>query len=1065
MRTVAQLCKWPLAIALLVGLLPAAAFAQGASITGIVKDTSGAVLPGVTVEASSPALIEKVRSVVSAGDGQYRIVDLVPGVYSVTFSLPGFSTFKRDGVELSGDFTATINGEMKVGAQEETITVTGEAPVVDVQGVQRQRVLTNEVVEAVPTGKYFVNLGILIPGVQASCSAACQTGTSQDTGGASGDNMSTLIVHGSRFRDQRISINNQTVRGSTGYLGVTGPNIDAMQETQIDTSGSDTSVGTGGVRINVVPKDGGNKFAGTLFATGTNSNFQSKEGSSGPNNLDPALVARGLVATTRVKEQHDVAGTFGGPLKQDKLWFFISLRQNNAQNYQANTFQNANINVNAACPGPACANSWTYVPNTTLGFSRDPLPMAGGRLTWQATPRNKFAASFDYRDRCQCNNYGSGGKSPDATQDFRFRPQQIAMFTWSSPVTNKLLLEATAVDLVEGWGNRASDVAANMSQIPVSVQNGPASFNGVTTFRGPGGGNWTWYPYRDTGMSATYVTGAHALKAGVEFDWGWNDRWTYGQLGPVVTNIYGEQFPISSYTVGYSTGTPVPNNFSTSLDPTRRDDHAKADGGLYAQDKWTFKRVTLSGGLRFDFFKRVTYAVTEGPTLLQPNRNLVLPDQNVTNYKDLSPRLGMAWDVFGTGRTAVKISLNRYVQDLSLLANAGFSTQANYQSTESRGWTDDNGNFIPDCDPLNLGTIDNRPTGGDRCAAPSGANANFGLTQPTDIPDPSILGGFNHRGYNWEFSTEIQQELVPHKVALDVAYFRRWYGNFTVTDNPNSVGSDYTPFTVTVPAVDPVTGKVDLASGGQTFTYYNADTVAAGTATTQDFFTSKYGKATETWQGVDTSVNARLGGGALIQGGFSVGRQAINDCAIIAAVPEMSVPTVSLTGATGSLGGLVGGGAFCNNVQNWLWQWKGLGTYTIPKVGIQVSATYQNIPGPQLQATLVVPQGAGSAVATQIIAARGTAPTGGSTVTVNLISPGSVFGDRLTQTDLRIGKVFRFAGNRRATVSVDGYNLFNKDAVLSESSVYPTVSTSSPWRVPGLIQQSRLLKATLTMNF
>src|SRR6185436_6207949 len=115
-------------------ILPAAAFAQ-ASITGVVKDASGAVLPGVTVEASSPALIEKVRSAVSDGGGQYRFVDLLPGVYAVTFTLPGFSTFKREGIELAGNFTASNNAEMRVGTLEETITVTGESPVVDVQNV------------------------------------------------------------------------------------------------------------------------------------------------------------------------------------------------------------------------------------------------------------------------------------------------------------------------------------------------------------------------------------------------------------------------------------------------------------------------------------------------------------------------------------------------------------------------------------------------------------------------------------------------------------------------------------------------------------------------------------------------------------------------------------------------------------------------------------------------------------------------------------------------------------------------------------------------------------------
>src|SRR5262245_42269523 len=308
--------SWMVRFILTVGMLMAAgnAFAQ-ASITGVVKDTSGAVLPGVTVEAASPVLIEKVRSVVSDGTGQYRFVDLRPGTYVVTFTLPGFNTFKREGIELSGNFIATVNAELRVGSLEETITVTGESPVVDVQGTSRQRVITNDEVEAIPTGKYFVNLAVLIPGVSTSCSAACQSGTSQDTGGASGDSSATLITHGSRFRDQRIAINNMVVRGSTGYLGVTGPNIEAQQETQIDISGVDASVSTGGVRINVVPKDGGNSFGGGFFFSGTNEHFQA-------DNIDEDLRNRGLTGTSKVKRLYDVAPTFGGPIQKDKVWFF-----------------------------------------------------------------------------------------------------------------------------------------------------------------------------------------------------------------------------------------------------------------------------------------------------------------------------------------------------------------------------------------------------------------------------------------------------------------------------------------------------------------------------------------------------------------------------------------------------------------------------------------------------------------------------------------------------------------------------------------------------------------------
>src|SRR6478735_3672313 len=169
-------------VLLVILFAPVVASAQTSAISGTVRDASGAVLPGVTVEVSSPALIEKTRSTVSDGSGLYQITQLVPGTYTVTFTLTGFSTYKRDGIELAGNFTATINADMKVGALEETITVSGEAPVVDVQGVARQRVLSNEVIESVPTGKNYTNLGVLVPGISAQCAQTCSSG-SQDVGG------------------------------------------------------------------------------------------------------------------------------------------------------------------------------------------------------------------------------------------------------------------------------------------------------------------------------------------------------------------------------------------------------------------------------------------------------------------------------------------------------------------------------------------------------------------------------------------------------------------------------------------------------------------------------------------------------------------------------------------------------------------------------------------------------------------------------------------------------------------------------------------------------------------
>src|SRR6476661_2154670 len=151
-------------VAATLSLFPAFVLAQ-AAITGVVKDASGAVLPGVTVEAASPVLIEKVRSVVTDGTGQYRIVNLQPGTYTVTFSLAGFSSSKREGIELTGTFVATVNGDLKVGALEETITVTGETPVVDVQSVKVQTTVSKDILNAIPSSRSASGIQALIPGM------------------------------------------------------------------------------------------------------------------------------------------------------------------------------------------------------------------------------------------------------------------------------------------------------------------------------------------------------------------------------------------------------------------------------------------------------------------------------------------------------------------------------------------------------------------------------------------------------------------------------------------------------------------------------------------------------------------------------------------------------------------------------------------------------------------------------------------------------------------------------------------------------------------------------------
>jgi len=176
-------------------LLPVVASAQTSSIAGAVKDASGAVLPGVTVEAASPALIEKSRSVVTDGSGQYKIIQLRPGIYTVTFTLPGFSVVRRENVELTSDFTATINAELKVGELQETITVSAESPVVDTQSITTRTVMTRDVLDTIPTGRNIQAVGIMIPGTALSVGGG--NTVSRDVGGSGQLQQSPLNYKGS----------------------------------------------------------------------------------------------------------------------------------------------------------------------------------------------------------------------------------------------------------------------------------------------------------------------------------------------------------------------------------------------------------------------------------------------------------------------------------------------------------------------------------------------------------------------------------------------------------------------------------------------------------------------------------------------------------------------------------------------------------------------------------------------------------------------------------------------------------------------------------------------------
>src|SRR5712691_4873964 len=301
----------PLALFVLV-ILPSAVYAQ-AAITGVVKDASGAVLPGVNVEAASPVLIEKVRSVVSDATGQYRIVNLLPGTYSVAFTLPGFSTVKREGIELSGAFVATVNGDLKVGALEETITVTGETPIVDVQSARVQTTVSKDILAAIPTSRNAGAVTSLIPGMSGN-------GDNGNSGGNIGGGVGS--IHGGRGNDSRTysdGINTGWAGGSAGGGNMTGNTVSA-QEVVMTTSGGLGEAETAGVILNVIPRDGSNTFSGQVNFAGANSKMQGS-------NYTQALRDAGLKSPQELKRVYDINPMGCGPISQDKLWFYLTYRE------------------------------------------------------------------------------------------------------------------------------------------------------------------------------------------------------------------------------------------------------------------------------------------------------------------------------------------------------------------------------------------------------------------------------------------------------------------------------------------------------------------------------------------------------------------------------------------------------------------------------------------------------------------------------------------------------------------------------------------------------------------
>ena len=999
-----------LLVFVLAAVAPAVVHAQG-SITGVVRDASGAVLPGVTVEVTSPALIEKVRTTVSDETGQYRIVDLRPGLYRATFTLTGFNTVVREGIELVGSFTATINAEMGVGAVQETITVSADSPVVDLQNTSRQQVISNEVIDAIPAGRSHYDLAALVPGLNG-----VQFGRSgfQDVGGTNNLQIAALTIHGGTFMDTRVMMNGLTSRNllssawATNFIADTG----TAAEWTIDYASQGASAVGSGVSFNMIPKEGGNRFTASVFATGANGDFQSS-------NYTDELAAQGLRTPAGLALLYDVNPSGGGPILKDRLWFYGSMRWQTNQFYIPGSVGNANAGLE---------NEWFWVPDDGLRGKFNTTQKGGSiRLTFQATPRNKFFFSHEPQSRHWID--ARAETSPESFTDYRFHLNRFTTAGWTSPLTSKLLIDFKWADHGEGFEDYLPPDGPFASLITVHEQGG--AFVQPQHYRGLGhGGNqavsfgWNTAPHvQQFHGSLSYVMAGHQMKFGVQQEWG------------TITN---QQRNVPAG-VDYYFVNRVPDRVRQWALPVETVNKLKGEMGIYAQDTWTFNRATINAGLRFDYFKNGFPEQHLGPGAFVPNRDVTFAATDFYGLKDLTPRVGFSYDLFGDGKTALKVHWGKYVEGLA--ASTG-NPVGNLSLEATRTWNDANRNFQVDCDLTDVAAQDNRAAGGDVCGA--NPNRNFGLSTPSTARDPDTYLGWGHRPWNQTFSVGVQREILP-RIAIDVGYFRRWAGNFVITDNRAVTAADFTAFLVTAPTsfAGATIPLPDDAAGRTTSGFYDVNPNKFGVVDNYVTLAKKLGVGdqSQVWNGVDITINARPTNGFVVQGGFSSGKQVTDNCAVRDVAPEIGVTAFNPFNPP-----------YCHIGQNFQHQMKFLGTYLIPRVDVQFGVTFQSSPGPSIAANYFVP-------ASNISGLGRPLSSGATTVMYNLIDPNSLYGERANQLDLRMSKIFRM-GPHRVQLNFDLANLLNSNDVLGVSQTY-----GAAWQTPQAIMDPRLFKFGVQYDF
>lgn len=686
---------------------------------------------------------------------------------------------------------------------------------------------------------------------------------------------------------------------------------------------------------------------------------------------------------------YDVNGAIGGPIREDKLWFFTAHWHWGQSARVANRYHNATQDTFQFTPDLSR-------PATTVAWNQsDDI-----RFTWQASAKDKVTLSWDVQNNCSCQvNLGMGNVAWEAVPEYRYSPNYLIQSTWTRPLTNKLLIQAGATLLYFDYPNSRQQGVTPDDISVLELSTGFRYRAAASNYRHKHSSQ------TNQRLTVSYSTGSHNFKTGLFMQ--------EGVRKP-------ENFVNQDINYSFLNGTPA--SLTQWATPIVLKEVLKADLGLFAQDQWTIDRLTLNFGLRFDYLNADDAATTQPAGRFVGSRHFE-EVECIPCWKDLSPRLAASYDVFGNGRTAVKVGLGRYVaaETVSLADRYNPANTAVYSVT--RRWADLDGDFTPDCELLSS-------VANGECGAMS--NAAFGQTHVTTRLDPDVIGGWQHRPFNWQASASLQHQVSEH-VALSAGYYRTWYGNFTVTDNLAVTPDDYSPYCITAPSA------FGLPNAGQAVCgMYDPSPSKFGRVDNVVTFASQFGRQTEVYNGVDANFSVRLPAGGMVSGGVNVGNATVsnlshtNDCFVVDSPEQVR---------------------YCDLVTPYQTRFKMLGSYPLPSEFL-ISDTFQTLPGPPIMATYTATNAeiAPSLGRNLAAGARGTAA-------FDLLQPYTLFEGRINQLDMRIARVFE-SKIGRIQAMFDVYNIFNA------SPVTALINTLGPaWQRPTQILDARIFKFGVQYEF